>query len=405
MKIAAVQETYSPFIGGSSFRAHEIFKRLVKAGHEVDVYTARLSPDLKPFEIIDGVNVYRINTPGGLLKHGGEFRVIPDVIRFTSGVFFRLLFTKKKYDIFEVNHCPLIPVFVVKSVSLIRRIPVSITFHEVWKELWFSYIKNKAICYMGIFLESLTTKVGDRIIAVSRVTGERLKTCFGVPLDKFDIISNGVDLFAFQQQSYEKIPYKIVYLGRLNKHKNVDLLIKAFQSIKNKVPNATLDIAGDGPERHNLEALSKDIPSINFHGSVTEEKKIELLSSAWLYVLPSVREGQGITLLEAMAARTPTIAAFYEGSGVISVIRHGENGLLAKPDPENIANAILKYYASPQLYSQIQEEGLRFVETLDWDYIASEHERLYRSMTGEETNLVPDWSSMPRERHLDNALK
>jgi glycosyltransferase involved in cell wall biosynthesis len=258
---------------------------------------------------------------------------------------------------------------------------------------------------MGIFLESLTTKVGDRIIAVSRVTGERLKTCFGVPLDKFDIISNGVDLFAFQQQSYEKIPYKIVYLGRLNKHKNVDLLIKAFQSIKNKVPNATLDIAGDGPERHNLEALSKDIPSINFHGSVTEEKKIELLSSAWLYVLPSVREGQGITLLEAMAARTPTIAAFYEGSGVISVIRHGENGLLAKPDPENIANAILKYYASPQLYSQIQEEGLRFVETLDWDYIASEHERLYRSMTGEETNLVPDWSSMPRERHLDNALK
>jgi glycosyltransferase involved in cell wall biosynthesis len=405
MKIAAVQETYPPFIGGSSYRAHEIFKRLVKDGHEVDVYTARLSPNLKPFEIIDGVNVYRIQTPGGLLKQGGEFRNIPDVLRFATAVFWRLLVNDKHYDVYEVNHSPLIPVFVVELVSRIKNIPVSVTFHEVWKELWFNYIKNKAICHTGIILERLTTRAGNHLIAVSRVTGERLKTCFGVPADRFTVISNGVDLSAFEHISCDKIPYKIIYLGRLNKHKNVDLLIKAFQYIRNKIPDATLDIVGDGPERQNLEALSSGIPGIIFHGAVSEEQKAELLSSAWLYVLPSVREGQGISLLEAMAARTPTIAAFYEGSGVVSVIRHAENGLLAKPDPEHIANAVLKYYASPELYTHVQEEGLRFVQTLDWNSIALKHENLYRSMIGEKTSPVPDWGALSDERAMDNALK
>jgi L-malate glycosyltransferase len=405
MKIAAIQETYAPFIGGSSYRAHEIFKRLVKAGNDVDVYTARLTSEMKTDEIIDGVHVYRINTPGGLVKQGGDFRNILDVLRFSSGAFWKLLTTKKPYDVYEVNHSPLIPVFAAELLSKIKNVPVSITFHEVWKELWFSYVKSKAICHAGMLLEALTTRAGSHHIAVSRVTGERLTSRFGVPAGKISIISNGVALAPFERADVKKIPYKIIYLGRLNKHKNVDLLIQAFQHVKHLVPKATLDIAGDGPERQNLEALSKGTPGIIFHGVVTEEQKINLLTRAWLYVLPSTREGQGITLLEAMAASTPTIAAFYEGSGVASVITHEENGLLAKPDARSIADAILRYYASPRLYTDIQEEGLQFVRTLDWDVIASQHEHIYKRISGGD--IAPVFPSSPAtvERVLDNAVK
>jgi len=378
---------------------------MVESGHEVDVYTARISPDLSTFEKIDGVNVYRINTPKGLLKQGGEFRVISDVFRFTFGVFNRLLFTKKRYDIYEVNHCPLFPVFVAELASKIRRVPISITFHEVWKELWYNYVNNKVFCTTGILLERLTTRMGRRIIAVSDVTRERLISCYNVPPNKITVINNGISFALYQRESTPKIPHKIVYLGRLNKHKNVDLLIQAFQIVKKIIPDATLDIAGDGPERTRLEALGKGISDITFHGIVTEEQKAKLLLSGWIYVLPSVREGQGITLLEAMASGTPTIAVFYEGSGVVSIIHHGENGLLAMPNSQDIADTILRYDKSPQFYAHIQQEGLRFVQAMDWNDIALDHEILYRSILGEKISHTYSERIMSGEHPMDNALK
>jgi len=405
MRIAVVQETYIPFVGGSSYRAHEVFKRLVESGHEVDVYTARISRDLKVDEQIDGINVHRIETPKGLLTEGGEFRVISDVIRFTVGVFWRLLATRKHYDVYEVNHCPLFPVFAVEMVSRLRQVPASITFHEVWKELWFSYIKSKPFCHLGMLLERMTTRMGKRVIAVSSVTAERLASCYGVSEKRVKVISNGIDLRQYDRASSPKVPYRIVYLGRLNKHKNVDILIGAYQRVKQLIPDATLEIAGDGPERANLEAQSQGIPGITFHGIVSEAEKARLLCSAWLYVLPSVREGQGITLLEAMAAGTPTIAAFYEGSGVLSVIRDGENGLLANPDVADTTAAILRYAESPQLYEAVREAGLRFVQSYDWVDIAYQHENLYRSMLREETSPAYSWRSLPVQPSVGNALE
>ena len=383
LKIGILQETYAPFIGGSSYRYHQVFKRLAKAGHEIDVYTAGLSPDFKPEEEIDGLRVYRIATPKGLLKDGGESRVVSDALRFTIGSFLKLV-RNGHYDIYEVNHSPLFPAFAAELLLKIKRVPVSITFHEVWKELWFNYVRSRLTCYAGIFLERLTTRMGSHIIAVSETTKERLINCYHVNPEKISVISNGVELDLYRRASCPKIPYKIVYLGRLNEHKKVHLLIDAFQKVKRAIPEATLHIAGDGPQRPRLEQLSRGIPGITFGGLVSEEEKARILCSAWLYVLPSIREGQGITLLEAMASRTPTVASFVDGSGVISVIEDAKNGLLVKPEAGQLADAILRYNHSPELYAQVQREGLKFVEPLDWDNIASQHENLYRSMLTEK---------------------
>jgi glycosyltransferase involved in cell wall biosynthesis len=384
LKIGILQETYMPFIGGSSYRYHQVFKRLAKAGHEIDVYTARLSPDSRAEEEIDGLHIYRIETPKGLLKDGGGSRVISDALRFTIGSFLKVA-KNRDYDIYEVNHSPLFPVFAAELLSKIKHVPVSITFHEVWKELWFNYVRNKLTCYAGIFLERLTTQMGSHVIAVSETTRERLINCYNVRPRKISVISNGVEFDLYRRASCPKIPYKIVYLGRLNEHKNVHLLIDAFREVKQVIPEATLHIAGDGPQKPRLEYLSRGIQDITFYGTVSEEEKARMLCSAWLYVLPSSREGQGITLLEAMASKTPTVAAFVDGSGVVSIIKNVKNGLLVRPEAEQVADAVLRYYRSPELYAQVQEEGLKFVEPLDWDNIALQHENLYRSMLAEKT--------------------
>lgn len=376
-----------PFIGGSCYRYHQVFKRLAKAGHQIDIYTAKLSPSFKTEEEIDGLHIYRIDTPKGLLKDGGVYRVTSDALRFTIGSFLKVA-KNGYYDIYEVNHSPLFPVFAAELFSKIKHVPVSITFHEVWKELWFTYVRSRPACYAGIFLERLTTRMGSHIIAVSETTKERLINRYNVRPQKISVISNGVDLDLYRRASCPKIPYKIVYLGRLNEHKNVPLLISAFQKVKQVIPEATLHIAGDGPQKPKLEYLSRGIQDVTFYGLVSEEEKARILCSAWLYVLPSIREGQGITLLEAMASKTPTIASLVNGSGVTSIIEDAQNGLLVKPEAEQIADAILRYYRSPELYAKVQEEGLKFVEPLDWDNIASQHENLYRSMLAEKTSLL-----------------
>jgi glycosyltransferase involved in cell wall biosynthesis len=387
LKIGILQETYMPFIGGSCYRYHQVFKRLAKAGHQIDIYTARLSPSFKTEEVIDGLHIYRIETPKGLLKDGGGFRVTSDALRFTIGSFLKVV-KNGYYDIYEVNHSPLFPVFAAELLSKIKRVPVSITFHEVWKELWFTYVRSKLTCHAGIFLERLTTRRGSHIIAVSETTKQRLINCYNVRPQKISVISNGVDLDLYRREFRPKIPYKIVYLGRLNEHKNVHLLISAFQKVKQVIPEATLHIAGDGPQKPKLEYLSRGIQDITFYGLVSEEEKARILCSAWLYVLPSIREGQGITLLEAMASKTPTVASFVNGSGVISIIENPKNGLLVKPEAEQVADAILRYYRSPELYAQVQEEGLKFVKPLDWDNIALQHENLYRSILAEKISLL-----------------
>jgi glycosyltransferase involved in cell wall biosynthesis len=383
LRIGVLQETFLPFIGGSSYRYHQVFKRLAKAGHEIDVYTARLSPTLEREEEIDGLHIYRIATPKGLLKDGGESRVVSDALRFTIGSFLKAA-RNGRYDIYEVNHSPLFPAFAAGLLRRIKRVPVSITFHEVWKELWFSYIKNRLTGHTGIFLERWTTKMGSHIIAVSETTKERLISRYRVKPEKISVISNGVELGLYRRNSSLKIPYKIVYLGRLNEHKNVDLLIEAFGRVRHSIPQATLHIAGEGPQRPRLESLSRGIAGITFCGLVSEAEKAAILGSAWLYVLPSIREGQGITLLEAMASKTPTVAAFINGSGVASVIEDARNGLLVKPEAGQLAEAILRYNRSPELYARVQREGLRFVAPLDWDNIAAQHENLYRSMLTEK---------------------
>jgi len=105
------------------------------------------------------------------------------------------------------------------------------------------------------------------------------------------------------------------------------------------------------------------------------------MKSAWIFVLPSIREGQGIVLLEAMAAGTPPVAVAAEGSGVVDVIRDGYNGLLASETPESLEHAIRGLLADDELHSRLRAGGLEFVKAYDWDVVAGEVEKIYKTVS------------------------
>jgi glycosyltransferase involved in cell wall biosynthesis len=137
--------------------------------------------------------------------------------------------------------------------------------------------------------------------------------------------------------------FVILYLGRLIKKKGIDYLIKAFKILKENV-NCCLIIAGDGPERRNLENLCRrmEIDDIIFTGVISETDKPGYFEAADVYVYPSITlvtpEEWGVGILEAMSVGKPVIATTATGCA-LDAIRNGANGYVV---PERDAEALYK---------------------------------------------------------------
>src|SRR5262249_54247153 len=103
-----------------------------------------------------------------------------------------------------------------------------------------------------------------------------------------------------------------LYVGRLKRYKQVDVAIRALSRVREHYPRARLQVAGSGDDRPRLERVAAQAglaDAVEFLGFVAEQQKLELYRRAWAVVLPSLKEGWGITNVEAAACGTPAIAA------------------------------------------------------------------------------------------------
>ena len=379
MRLAVVTETFYPFRGGSSKRYFEVLRRLVKRGFEIDLYTARLSGDWKVRENMEGINVFRTELvmKDFITKDG--FRSISKVLLFSS-------YSRRKvegggYDVVEVNHCPIFPVL---FFGLGGRKPVSVTFHEVWHSQWYIYAPRKFYAPLGIMLEKLYVKVPDVAVAVSKTTANRLNSLLKIEEGRIKVIPNGVDHELFEKFKVEKDDARIIYVGRLNPHKKVEWLIEAFAALRREFSGIRLDIVGDGPLKNFYEdyARKKGIsPNVAFHGRVDDDVLIGLLKRAYIYVLPSIREGQSITTLEAMAAGTPQVVVEYDGNGAAELVRESRSGLIVKPSPSNLANSVRVLLEDRDLWLKLQSNGFEYVKQYSWDRAAEEYYKLYTGIS------------------------
>ena len=133
-----------------------------------------------------------------------------------------------------------------------------------------------------------------------------------------------------------------LYLGRLGYEKRVDLLIRAFASLKSHSPNCTLLIAGDGPIEvvEQLQTLASITPDIHFTGFLHGLHKAQVLASCDVFCSASPFETFGRTLVEAMASGVPVVTV--ESGAVAEYICNGVNGYLVKPDDlDSLTNAML----------------------------------------------------------------
>ena len=166
----------------------------------------------------------------------------------------------------------------------------------------------------------------------------------------------------------------LVFAGRLNAQKSIATLLAAVA----RVDEATLTIAGDGPERAALERRANAPPlagRVRFVGTRPRESVLELFRNADAAVLSSAWENFPHTLVEALAVGTPVIAT--DVGGVSEVVEDGRNGLLVRPgDADAFADALRRYLADAELRAQLRANAAASVERFAPDRVYARLEEI-----------------------------
>ena len=189
----------------------------------------------------------------------------------------------------------------------------------------------------------------------------------------------------------------IVYVGRLEKRKGVEWLIRAFKLLSDEMPHAYLLIGGEGGQRWRLEQMVKThgIANVNFLGYVTEEQKRHLMSNADLFCAPAMfGESFGIVIIEAMASGAAIIAG--RNIGFTSVINgRGRLGLVDSEATEDFASRLSVFLNDETINRLARQWSLNEIKKYDYSKIVDQYEEAYR-------DALLQWRA---KRHLngDNA--
>ena len=174
----------------------------------------------------------------------------------------------------------------------------------------------------------------------------------------------------------------MLQVGHLTTQKRVNVTVEAFRLLKERHPEASLTLVGEGPERAVLErqcAASGLKDSVRFTGEVPNAEALAELGQARFFVMPSVHEGFGIVYLEAMASGCVTIGT--EGEGIADLIVSGKNGFLVPPDdPGAIADVIEYCLQNPEAAAAIAEQGQKDARGLTWDNNAKQYLELFEQL-------------------------
>ena len=381
MKILLISEYFpssekADITGGVESRCFNVAKRLAKK-HKVKIITS-YQEGLKRYDKFCNIEVYRV----------GKYHSYSS----SGNILSRLDFAKnaEKKGI-EFNDIDIIDGYsfltYLPSYSIAKKLkkPCIITYHETWVGEW---IKTKGLI-TGIPGEIWERKVlkrkFDKIISVSKFTKRRLIER-GINEKNIVIIPNGVDLKQFNEIKAKKFSQPtICCISRLTPKKKIDDLIKAVDVVRIKIPDIKCKIIGQGDEICNLKKLvnqSNLNENIEFLGFVEKnEDVIKILKSSHVFCLPSILEGFGMVVIEAMASQVPYICSDIEP--LKEVTENGKGGLLFKAeDYKDLAEKIMKLLKDKKLYEKKVKEASTLVKKYDWDLITKEIEKVYDGLVG-----------------------
>lgn len=241
-----------------------------------------------------------------------------------------------------------------------------------------------------IILEIFSLLFYKRIITISQSVKKSLMKYEFVPERKITVIYNGIDFDKFNksrtnERFQEENKLTIGVVCRLEQQKGIKYLLLAMRMILIKFPYVKLEIIGEGSLEEKLKGLSKKLGisnSVNFLGKFKDV--IPLYKRMDIFVLPSIFEGFGIVLLEAMASGIPVVATNIEG--IKEVIVNEVSGLLVSPkNPSALADGIIRIIEDQKLREKLIDEGLKRAKLFDIHSHINSLDNLYYNLIEEES--------------------
>jgi glycosyltransferase involved in cell wall biosynthesis len=378
MRIGIFSDVFYPYLaGGGETRYYHLTKHLVSFGDDVLVVTSRLYACSPHETLFNGkLQIHRVGFP----PHPTTKRSIlplPGYL-FSSILHARLL---DQCDILDLNTYA--SALAGKLASFLKKRPSVITVHDLFAGQW-STEHDVGTSMLGAMAEKLIGLIGSHgfFITVSESTKRKMIRYLKLDKESIFVVPNGVDFEAIRRlaQGVRRDSHRLAYVGRLVKYKNVKQVLELVVRLRDLGFDAKADIIGDGPERSRLESLASQMQvssHVRFWGFLKrQEDVIRILSSATVLVNPSVFEGFGMVLLEAMAAGTPVVA--YDLEAYQEYAKHKRNCLLAPVhDFEQFANNVKEIILDPAIAGRISGNGTETAKQFAWDKMAQRMRMIY----------------------------
>ena len=310
---------------------------------------------------------------------------------FIKKISFPILWTQTRFAFEIFRDLPDVLWMPVHNMPLLRKknLKVVVTIHDLAFKIFPGYFTKKD-CLKLNKLSDMAIRNADHIIAVSHSTkNDILKFYPEISAEKISVVYHGFDGELFKQKFSDEYSdnllrnYKlqtknyILYVGAIQPRKNLKVLIEAFEKIKEESVSWRTDlklvIAGSPAWKCNgiIEKISnsKFSSDIIITGNIKFEKISALYRNAKMFIFPSLYEGFGIPVLEAMASGIPVICA--ENSSLTEV--GGEAALYFKTnDSQNLAECINRIVKDAEFERSLIQKGIKNVENFSWEKCAQE---------------------------------
>lgn len=398
MKILLVTPDYPPNCGGGGIVAYHVSTGISSKGHEIVVITGSLEDNFK-VEHKNNLKIIRVPMGAVYLRH-----IIPSIIYSLPPRWRYIKFLKKfPYDDYDVIHLFAIPTHLLVDIVGIfaskkrQETKIISTIHA-----FPNYISRKGILprtleiAYKLYLLTIGKQIKTESDILTTVSYSTKKDAIALKYSSKSIrvIPNGVEIKTRSEDNkilklnLKKRDIVITSIGRIVKHKGFEFAISAMKEVIEKYPNVKYVIIGKPINLsyfNYLKELTRKYhleETVLMTGHISEAKKYQLLARSKIYLSPSLSEGFGLTLLEAMSLGIPVIATDIKGHR--DIIKHLKNGVLVKPrDADAIKDAIDMLLSNQKLYKSISVRGQKESLKYSWDNIISLYLELYKNSLGD----------------------
>lgn len=353
MKIIIASPLYPPEIGGPATYTKELAQRLCDQ-HECTVIA--YTNNNKPFPGTRLVPIAKnLSMPVRLFKY-----------------FLALLREAGAADVIYVQNAVAagLPAMLVGKI---RSTPVILKFvgDEAWERaMQHKKTKKRLVEFLKSpdggfkikliqFVQKLTLRNVAIVTTPSQYLGEIIGEAYRIPKSKIQTNYNAAENITEAPFEVDKKPHQLAVTARLVAWKGVSGIIKAVAILKRNYPDIHLVVAGDGPERESLEALTQELDlskEVSFLGNVSRSETWHIRKESELYILNSTYEGLPHTALTSFAAKIPMVATDIPGTN--EAVYDEKSGLLVEAENhEQLAKTIERLFEDKDLQKQIVEGG------------------------------------------------